>query len=271
MLAQESTTPIVRLGSARAWMIWGTAMLFCLFQFILQLSSGVIVKQLMTDFHLTAFGSGLLVSAYYYIYVALQIPAGVLMDRYKPQTLLTGSAALCGISTILFSMSSNVTVAFISRLLMGTGGACAFIGSIHLMRQWFQPKYFAILIGATEAFGMLATVFGTVSVAWLIAHTGWRHGMLMMGCFALLCSALSGILVRENPDYTASRQPAISFKDRLRLVVQDIGLLYNGLYCGIMFSVITVFTALWGIPFLRKLTDMSLTQAGVMQGGDVSK
>ena len=59
-----------------AWSVWFVAAAFTLFQFFLQLSSGVMIDALMKSFSLAAFGAGILAGSYYYIYTALQIPAG---------------------------------------------------------------------------------------------------------------------------------------------------------------------------------------------------
>src|SRR3990167_9319057 len=73
------------LGSV-FWIISG---LFVFFQFALQLSSGEMVTGLMRSFNLTAFGAGVLASSYYYIYVSLQTPAGLLVDMFGPRRLLS--------------------------------------------------------------------------------------------------------------------------------------------------------------------------------------
>ncbi len=90
MLAEELLSPAETTKKSHlAWLIWGVSAAFVLFQFFLQLSSGEMVGGLMKSFGLTALGGGVLASAYYYIYVALQTPAGMLMDRYGPRLLLS--------------------------------------------------------------------------------------------------------------------------------------------------------------------------------------
>jgi fucose permease len=77
-----------------AWSVWMVSAVFVLFQFFLQLSSGEIIGGLMKTFALTAFGAGVLVSSYYYIYVLLQVPAGMLMDRYGSRGILSAGALI---------------------------------------------------------------------------------------------------------------------------------------------------------------------------------
>lgn len=71
------------------WMMWAVSIFFVLFQFSLQLSTGVITKQLMYTFSLTAFETGLISAAYFVSYLNLQIPAGMMIDRIDPRRLLS--------------------------------------------------------------------------------------------------------------------------------------------------------------------------------------
>src|SRR5690554_5562331 len=112
-----------------SWIVWSVSAVFLLFQFFLQLSSADIVAGLMESFSLNALGAGLLASSYYYIYVILQAPAGILIDRFGPRRLLTLGAFVCGLGCWIFSMSLQLDWAVFGRLLMGTGAAFAFVGS----------------------------------------------------------------------------------------------------------------------------------------------
>ena len=101
MLAEELLSPAETTKKSHlAWLIWGVSAAFVLFQFFLQLSSGEMVGGLMKSFGLTALGGGVLASAYYYIYVALQTPAGMLMDRYGPRLLLSLGAVVISNNSI---------------------------------------------------------------------------------------------------------------------------------------------------------------------------
>src|SRR3984957_11174190 len=91
-----------------AWIVWGTSAVFLLFQFFLQLSSADIVGGLMESFSLTALGASVLASTYYYIYVTLQAPAGILIDRFGPRRLLTLGALVCALGCWLFASSQQL-------------------------------------------------------------------------------------------------------------------------------------------------------------------
>src|SRR3989338_4587397 len=90
-----------------AWSVWFVAAIFVLFQLFLQLSSGEVISALMKSFTLTAFGGGVLISSYYYIYVLLQTPVGILMDRYGPRgTLSLGAFFIC-VGSLIFASAKT--------------------------------------------------------------------------------------------------------------------------------------------------------------------
>ncbi len=112
-------------SGVQPYIVWIISLAFVLFQFFIQLSSGESVDGLMRSFKLTAFGGGLLASSYYYIYVSLQTPAGLLMDRYGPRKLLSAGAFILMCGCIIFADAHWVVWAFVGRMIMGLGAAFA--------------------------------------------------------------------------------------------------------------------------------------------------
>jgi fucose permease len=98
-----------------AWSFWGITCLFGLLNFFLQLSSGDIVAGVMSSFSLKAFGVSWLLAIYYYIYAALQIPAGFVIDRFGARLVLTIGALVCAFGCFLFATTHYVTLALIGR------------------------------------------------------------------------------------------------------------------------------------------------------------
>jgi MFS family permease len=257
-----SAPAITPWGKGAPWLIWGTASAFVLFQFFLQLSSGVIVTDMMHSFALNAFSASLLISSYYYIYFILQTPAGLLIDRYGSRLILTLGSLFCGIGCLLFALTHNFATAEWARLAMGTGAAFAFVGEMHLIREWFPSHRFSMMVGYAETLGMIGTIVGSILLAKLVQTAGWRDCMLGAGFIAIAISLASWIFIKDNPLNHAMRREQsghIQFRERLMGVISKPAAWVNGAYLGLMFAPITVFSALWGIPFLKNTLHTSLT------------
>lgn len=254
------------LGSAFAWLIWVVSAIFVLFQFFLQLTSGVIVDGLMKSFSLTAFGGGLLASAYYYVYVALQAPAGLLVDCYGTRRILSIGAIVCGMGCILFALSSNVGEALLGRLLMGAGASFAFIGSMNLVARWFPQHRFGLMAAMAETSGMIGSLFGSIYLAHVVQTYGWRYSMEGAAALALLIGFLLALIVRDAPKHAeplAPRTKAELWSD-VKLLIKKPVVWLNSIYSSAVFGIITIFVALWGIPFMEKAHHLSLSKATLL-------
>lgn len=248
--------------SVLAWIIWSASAVFLLFQFFLQLSSADIVAGLMTSFSLNALGASVLASTYYYIYVTLQTPAGILVDRFGARRLLTLGALVCGFGCWLFSTSLQLPWAIVGRLLMGTGAAFAFVGSLSLISRWFPVNRFAVMVAVAETTGMIGAMFGGTLLAHLVVHFGWRTSIEGAAVLALAIALLLWTVVRDSPPQSVPVPlPPTDFWQDIKTLVNNKVAWANGVYSGLMFAVQTVFIALWGVQFIETAHHVSLTMA----------
>jgi MFS family permease len=262
-----------------AWIVWSASAVFLLFQFFLQLSSADIVGGLMESFSLNPLGAGLLASVYYYIYVTLQTPAGILVDRFGPRLLLSLGALVCSIGCWIFATSVHLPWAVVGRMTMGMGAAFAFVGSLSLISRWFPVSRFAIMVAVAETLGMFGAMFGGTLLAHLVLHFGWRASIQGAAILAAGISVLIWLVVRDSPPGTVPLPlPSTDFWSDIKLLVNNRAAWINGIYSGLMFSVQTVFIALWGVQFMQIAHGISLTMAafvcnlvfvGVCIGGPV--
>jgi MFS family permease len=255
-----------------AWLVWGISALFCLFQFAIQLSSASMLHGFMHSFALTAFGASVLASSYYYVYVALQLPAGILIDRFGPRRLLSIGALVCALSSSIMAVAPDFYFALFARIGLGAGSAFAFVGSLSLIARWFPLRRFALMVSIAETAGMVGACFGSAMVASLVAHAGWRAGFHAFTIIALLLCIALWAVVRDHPVRLLHRRteaaPPTGTKllSNLLLIVRHPVAWVNACYSGLMYSVITVFVALWGVSYFQLADHFSLVQASWTAG-----
>lgn len=246
---QDSRLP----RTALPWLIWSIGTVFVVFQFLLQLSSGVMVERLMNAFTMSAFAAGLMSGAYYYIYVALQTPAGMLIDRYGARELLSGGGIVCALGCFLFAASTTVWVADLARVLMGGGSAFAYVGMIYLVTKWFPARHFGLMIGLSDFVATFVTVGCNVYLATLLEKMSWRISMVFAGIIATLIGIFAYIIIRNRATSVANTKPQqrLTFSEQAKIVTKDPVLWLNGVYVGIIFAIMAVFSGMWGIPFIE--------------------
>ncbi|MBX9697020.1 MAG: MFS transporter, partial [Alphaproteobacteria bacterium] len=133
----------------RAMTIWACGGLFYFYQFIFRVSPSVMTEELRTAFDANAYQIGNMISYYYIAYAILQIPIGLLLDRYGPRRLLTFSCLVCALGGAVFANAYTMPVASFGRFLMGAGSACAFIGTLKLATLWFPLEKVGLAAGVT--------------------------------------------------------------------------------------------------------------------------
>lgn len=239
---------------------WLIGVLFVLFQFFLQLSSGVIIGSIMEEQGLSALTAGLLSGSFYVVYTALQIPAGVLFDQKNARTLLSSTALLCAMGCTIFSKSTHLSGLFVGRILIGAGSSFAFVGLSHLIREYFPAQRFAFLIGLSETLGFVATAIGMMGMGAFIAHWGWSTFMSGASIIGFIIAVFCWRLIPNSTPHPSNTDVQHEFY----AVITHPKLWINGLFAGLSFSVVTVFGALWAVPFIQIKLNCDMQHASLL-------
>ncbi len=115
-----------------AWGIWSLAAVLYVMGFYQRVAPAVMTQELVRDFGLSGAALGNLSALYFYSYAAMQIPTGILVDRYGPRRLLSAAALLAGAGTFMFSAVDDYALASLARLIIGGAVAVAFVGLLKL-------------------------------------------------------------------------------------------------------------------------------------------
>lgn len=246
-----------------SWISISIAWLFYLYEYILRVSPAVISNQIMTEFSVTATAVGAISGAYYWSYVPLQIPCGIIADRLGARKVIIFSCLLCILGSFVFSLSTSYTTAIFSRILMGAGSACAYICCSKVAAEWFHPHKFATLTAITMFMGTLGASLNTV-FAIVVKAFGWQQAFVIFALLGLLIVVAAWTLMKEKVSLLSNNSaPTIikntnssleqnSYFDGLKIVVKNRDNWLVGLYGCVMYLPLCAFAELWGVPFLCK-------------------
>ncbi|MDQ8039932.1 MAG: MFS transporter [Rickettsiella sp.] len=238
-----------------ATIICTLAAMFYMYEFILQVSPAVMTNELMRDLNLNAASLGTMAAFYYYSYTPMQLPAGLLYDRFGPRRLITLAVLICAIGALLFGTTSNVFMASVGRFFMGIGSSFSFIGALLLVSRWFPPHYFALLTGLVQLMSSVGAIAGQVPLATAISHWGWRSTIISLSIIGCFLALFIWTIVRDSPETVCQRKKfqcssKTSELKRLQHVCSNQQTWLIALYSFAIWAPITAFAALWGIPFL---------------------
>ncbi|QDU63073.1 putative glucarate transporter [Planctomycetes bacterium Pan216] len=255
-----------------SWVVFAFAVTFYSYEYFLRVSPSVMVEQLETTFNVKAAELGNLSAYYFYAYAAMQIPVGLMMDRFGARRLLTMATLICALGSLVFGYTSSVGVAEFSRVMMGFGSAFAFVGTIFLASNWFPPKRIALLSGMTTMVGMFGAISGEAALAELVGEIGWRASMYSWAALGLLLGFLVFCFVRDSPPKGhPARKPhhdharsAMKLGDLMKNLGTVLTVPQNWLaaaYGGFKLMPTLAFAGLWAVPFFQATFGVEKTAA----------
>jgi len=267
----RSTTP----PAALAWTVWGLGAVFYLIGFYQRVAPAVMTTELMADFHISATALGHLSAFYFYTYVAMQIPTGVLADTWGPRRLLTAGTLVAGAGSLLFAVASDFIWAGIGRMLIGGSVAVAYVGLLKVASRWFPVRRFAMVSGLALFFGVVGAVFAGVPLRVMVDAFGWRPVMLASALFTFAIGAAIWLVVRDDPaekgyaepaaigTYRPARKPISALSGVVEVLrYRNTWLLF--VIPGGLVGCILSFGGLWGVPFLTTHYGLSVSKAAAI-------
>lgn len=246
MAEKKSTTFI-------AWIIWLLSATFMFYKYALEVSPSVMTSTLMSTFNINGAQLGNLAACYFYAYLLMQIPAGLLLDKFGPRKVTTVAIGLCAIGSFVFAKSSNLGIAGTGRFITGIGAAFAAVNCLKLIANWFPASRFAFMAGLMMSVGMLGAVGGQAPLSNFIKLMSWRDAMTIIGICGIVLAALFCLIVRDKaPDHKNIKNlgsQKISIAKILKQIFKNPQAWWLSLYSGFAFTPVMVFAGLWGIAF----------------------
>ena len=254
----------MKKNSLIAYTTWSLAVLFLIYEFFIRVFPTVMVRNLMESFSVTAGRLGILSAFFFYAYAPMQIPVGLLMDRFGARKLLTFAALVCGIGSFFFGMAESLPAAKSGRFLMGIGSAFAFVGMVYVCSHLFPPKKRALLIGIGNSIGMLGAVGATGPLSYSVDFFGWRSTVNAFGFIGIALAIILFFFMRKESkrDKAPTKETSISFLKNLKIVCLNYRTWLNGIIALLTYMTTAAFASLWGVPFLMESYGFSKELAG---------
>ena len=159
---------------------------------------GVISNELQRQFRVSATMLGTMASVQYFLYMLLQIPAGLTGDKFGPERLFAAGVVLDGVGTLIFSHAQTFSALLFGRAVVGLGDALIWVNIVLILAKWFAPSEFTIMLGLVGTAGNLGGILTTIPFAVWIASAGWRAPFTVLGS-ALIVVAVLNLIVLQMP------------------------------------------------------------------------
>lgn len=246
------------------WIVCLLAAVFYAYEYLLRITPNVITYELMQSYQINAAALGNLAGFYYYAYTPMQLPVGLMMDKFGPRLLLTVACLLCAIGSYLFADSTLLSIAAAGRFLVGFGSAFAFVGVLKLATIWLPPNKFALISGIVTALGALGGIIGEVALEKMVNHVGWRSTVLICAVMGVVLTVVLVSIIRDNRPGQQRKSMIINWQEviyGLLSIIKNKQMWLNGLIGCLLYLPISAFAELWGKPYLEVAHGFSSLQS----------
>ncbi|MTI46779.1 MAG: MFS transporter [Firmicutes bacterium] len=252
----------------RRWFIWGILALAYVVVFFHRVAVGVVRTELITDFSISDVEFGNLGSMYFYAYMLMQIPSGILADTLGARKTVTIGTLLAGIGSIIFSMGQSITVGYIGRLIVGLGVSVVFISTLKILSQWFKEDEFGRMSGLTSFFGNGGSLLAQFPLVLMVSYMGWRMSFTTIGIITIIIAALIFIIVRNRPEDVGLNPITLKTSTEKVSVGKSISRVFSnprtwpGFFIfGGMFGTMISFIGAWGVPYMMHIYNVTKGKA----------
>ncbi len=253
----------------QAWLIWGTAATVYLAAVFHRGSLGVAGPQALERFHVGPAALSTFTVLQVGLYAAMQIPTGMLVDRFGPRRVLTAAALLLGTGQLLFALADTYLLGLTARAVLGIGDALTWVSVLRLVAAYFPPRLYPLIVTLSSTLGAVGGIVATFPLAAALDEFGWTTTFLLVAAVTLAYAAVAATVVRDTP----STEPAPPHPQSdtatglLRGVAATWSIPATRLAFWVHFStmfVMNALTLLWGYPYLINGLGMAPGLAGVV-------
>lgn len=241
------------MNSRRSWLIFGVGVFAYLVAVMQRTTIGVAGVAATDRFHVSASVLSTLAVVQLIVYAAMQIPVGVLIDRVGSRWLMTVGTALMIVGQITVAVAPTIGVAILGRVLVGAGDATVFTSLMRLTNSWFRGRIVPQLSQWIGNIGQLGQVLSAIPFALLLHQSGWTTAFLTAASLSVIAFVGIVVVISDKPVGSTEGPRPATWGESLRQL--RISLARPGTQLGFWSHFVTqssgtVFSLLWGVPFM---------------------
>jgi sugar phosphate permease len=254
------------------WVVWGIMVMSYGLVFFHSFSMGVVKPTLINEFNLSEQTFVSIGNVYFYLYLLMQIPTGILSDALGSRVTAFFGTLVAAVGITIFSLASSLPFLYIGRSLVGLGTAVIFVSIIKIQSNWFKESEFGTITGLTCFVGVMGGALAQTPLALMVGKIGWRMSFRLIGFVSIVIAMLILWIVRNKPEdlgMTPINKPiegmgSSSIKDILKGVVKvfvnprtwPLFLMYAAFYGSYV-----VITGYYGTSFIMDVYGKSMVVA----------
>ncbi len=240
------------IGKRRAWVIWLVGLSVYVLAVFHRSSLGVAGLLAAQRFQIDATSLATFTVLQLAVYAAMQVPVGVMLDRYGSRALLLSGLVLMTGGQLLFAFVESYPIAVLARVVIGAGDAMVFVSVIRLVAAWFLVRQAPLVTQLTGQVGQVGAIIAAAPLSWALVHLGWTGAFALASSAGVVLMVAVALLVKDSP-YAKDGATRIKLRTLTRQLQTVWGNPGTRLGMWTHFTsqfAMTVFAMIWGFPFL---------------------
>ncbi|HWM57205.1 MAG TPA: MFS transporter [Pseudonocardia sp.] len=255
------------MATRRVWLVWAVGLIAYTVGVMHRTSIGVAGLDAADRFQASPAALSGFVVLQLLVYAVLQVPVGMLLDRFGARRLIVAGALIMAAGQLVLALATTLPLAVTARVLVGAGDALTFISVLSVVTAWFPPRRVPLMTQLTGLLGQSGQVLSALPFAALLHGPGWSTAFVSAAALGVAVALAVLAVVRNRPAGAPAPPPAPSPRQVLAGLVASwkepgtrLGL---WTHTGTQFSG-TVFALLWGVPYLVAGQGLSATAASAL-------
>jgi nitrate/nitrite transporter NarK len=201
------------------------------------------------------------------VYAGMQVPVGLLVDRFGPRRVLTTGAIVLTLAQTGFAFAESYPAALVARLFVGMGDAMTFICVLRLVNTWFGVRRIPLITQLTGVIGQAGAILAAAPMTIALRDLGWTRAYLLAASLGIVLVVLLLLVVHDAPGLRSHRGPRLSPAEIRSSLAASWE--HPGTRLGFWMHFSTQFSAttlgmLWGYPFFVRGEGQSQARAGIL-------
>ncbi len=269
MLNNVKYQPNLYKNKLQPWTICFVGMIFYCFNYFLRSSPGIMQHDLMQSLHMSATEFGAMISFYYFAYTPMQIPAGMIYDKFGARFVLFFACLLAVSGLGLFASANSFSLACSGRFLIGLGTAFAYIGVLKLASIWLPPSRFAAVAGLTTAIGMTSAALSQKYLSQIVEIFSYKSILHVAVICGIGISFLILFVMRNRPEQSVNDDNMMRAPMTIKQLLAALKLIFTkpqmwliGIIGCMLYLPSIIFLDVYGLSYFKTAHALSAQQAG---------
>ncbi|WP_341942158.1 MFS transporter [Microbacterium sp. LWH10-1.2] len=261
----------------RAWLIWSVGVAAYVLAITNRTSLGAVGVDAADRFQADASTLALFAVVQLAVYGGMQIPVGVLLDKYGSRPIMTIGMILMAAGQLTMAVSPSIGIAILARILLGAGDAAIFPAVLRLVATWFPAQRGPLMVQFTGILGQAGQLVALVPLAAFLHATSWTITFGSIAGLGVLFAILVFLVIRNHPPERGADVTVDTDTGVIRVVTSAIdtgvGIRAAWAHPGTRLAFWshfttpfagTAFVLLWGMPFLTAAQGLDTAHAAAI-------